>query len=92
MTSIPDFVANLDPEQLFNCKEIVDARVATLKNQEKVKLWVFVSEYGDRLYRSKFEDAVEDLMKAVSNGVVKDEPLHITYHLVYPEELNEWVD
>lgn len=94
--SIEKYIYELDPDQLVHCKEIVNRRLAGLENQKKVKLWLIstysYNNFDSSKYYVTFGEALTALTKAYDEGLLLDEPTHITFELVYPEEVQSYLE
>lgn len=91
MTSIPEYINTLNPDQLLRCQELVEERLSELSKQKKVKLW-YVVEDNDSIYFQSFDDCIKRLFRVYEQGYIKNTIKLIDYIFVYPEELKEYLE
>ena len=92
--SIKEFVANLSMDQLNFCAEQVEARLRTLKEGEKVRLWC-VSVDGMYCFTSpNTQEVLEWLQSFVAHRIAsaKMDRISVTPMWVYPSEVAGWME
>ncbi|MCR6667522.1 MAG: hypothetical protein NVV69_16270 [Methyloversatilis sp.] len=98
MTSIPDYIQQLDADQLEHVVELASKRLQAKRDETKVVLWAVESRSTRIQICRSYLEAVERLHEqaikwssAGQNGYEVDRPVGVARFLVAESEVEEWL-